>query len=246
MLMKKTLAFGITALLLSSLAMTVAYAQSADDILEKMIEANGGRKALEAIKDTTISGEAEMIPMAMSGTVTMYHKEPGMTRQDMEFRGMVMTQAFDGDTAWYTNQTGAPAAAPAEMQAYSEKAALERGNSPLLDPAKFGITHHLKGKETIEGKEYYLLERVFESGDTTTLFIDTQTFYVFKQRQNTLDMVGSEVEQDLIFSDYKKVDGILFPFTITINQGGEVFLIITATTVKFNSGLEDSFFKMEK
>jgi hypothetical protein len=244
--MKKTLTFVITALLLSSQVLTFAYAQSVADILEKMIEANGGRKALEAIKDTTISGEAEMIPMAISGTMTMYHKEPGMTRQDMEFRGRVMTQAFDGETAWYTNPTGEAAAAPTEMQAYSEKAALEMGNSLLLDPDKFGITHHLKGKETIDGKEYYLLERVFESGDTTTFFIDTQTFYVFKQRQNTLDMVGSEVEQEIVFSDYKKVDGIPYPFTMTINQGGEVFLIITATAVKFNSGLEDAFFKMEK
>ncbi len=247
LLMKKTLTVGISALLLSSLVLTFAHAQSAAEILEKMIEASGGRKALEAIKDTTMSGEADMISMGMTGSMTMYHKEPGMTRQDMEFMGMVMTQAFDGEVAWFTNpQTSAAQAAPAEMQEYSKKGALEMGNSILLDPAKFGVSHEFKGKETIEGKEYYLLERVFESGDTTTFFIDPQTFYVYKQKQKSLDMMGGEVDQEIVFSDYRKVDGIPFPFTMTIFQQGEEFAVITMTEVKFNSGLEDSFFKMEK
>lgn len=245
--MKKTLTVGISALLLSSLVLTFAHAQSAAEILEKMIEASGGRKALKAIKDTTMSGEADMIPMRMTGSMTMYHKEPGMTRQDMEFMGMVMTQAFDGEVAWFTNpQTGAAQAAPAEMQEYSKKGALEMGNSILLDPAKFGVSHEFKGKETIDGKEYYLLERVFASGDTTTFFIDPQTFYVYKQKQKSLDMMGGEVDQEIVFSDYRKVDGIPIPFTMTIFQQGEEFAVITMTEVKFNSGLEDSFFKMEK
>ena len=81
--MKKTMTFGIAALLLGSLVSSSAHAQTAAEVLEKMIEANGGRKALEAIKDTTISGNAEMPSMGVSGSVTTYHKEPGMTRQDM-------------------------------------------------------------------------------------------------------------------------------------------------------------------
>jgi outer membrane lipoprotein-sorting protein len=42
------------------------------------------------------------------------------------------------------------------------------------------------------------------------------------------------------------VEGIPFPFSMTINQGGEIFAIITMSDVKFNSGLDDSLFKMEK
>jgi outer membrane lipoprotein-sorting protein len=87
---------------------------------------------------------------------------------------------------------------------------------------------------------------VFASGDTTTFFIDSQTYYVYKQQQKSLDLMGGELEQELVYSDYKKVDGIPFPFTMTIFQGGEEFAVITMTEVKFNSGLEDSFFKMEK
>jgi outer membrane lipoprotein-sorting protein len=245
--MKKLLTLGLSVLLLGSLVSSFVNAQTADEILKKMIEAGGGRKALEAIKDTTVSGDAEMPAMGISGSVTTYHKEPGMTRQDMEFMGMVMTQAFDGEIAWFTNpQTGTVDEAPAEMQEYSKKGALEMGNSLLLDPEKFGASHEFKGKETIEGKEYLVLERAFESGDISTLFIDPQTYYVMRQRQMSMDLMGGESEQEIVFSDYKKVEGIPYPFSMTIYQGGEELAIITMTEVKFNSGLEDSFFKMEK
>ncbi|MFC2142640.1 outer membrane lipoprotein-sorting protein, partial [Acidobacteriota bacterium] len=190
---------------------------------------------------------ADIVAQGISGTMTMYHKEPGMTRQDMEFMGMVMTQAFDGEVAWFTNpQTGAVDEVPAEMQEYSKRGALEMGNSILLDPAKFGVSHELKGKETFEGKEYFVLERIFESGETSTMYIDTQTYYVMRQKQMSLDLMGGEAEQEMVFSDYRKVDGIPFPFSMTISQGGEELAVITMMEVKLNSGLEDSFFKMEK
>jgi outer membrane lipoprotein-sorting protein len=245
--MKKTMAIGSLFLLFLTLGPAAAQSLSVSDILEKVVEANGGRKALEAITDTTITGGMEMIPMAINGSVTIYHKEPGMTRQDMSFMGMTMTQAFDGETAWFTNpQTQAAQEAPAEMQDYSKRGALEMGNSLLLDPESFGVTHNLKGKETIEGSDYYVLERVYPDGTTTALFIDSQKYFVHKQIQKSLNMVGSEVEQEIIYSDYKDVEGIPFPFTMTIMQEGEVFGIITIADVKFNSGLEDALFKMEK
>ena len=61
-----------------------------------------------------------------------------------------------------------------------------------------------------------------------------------------MDMMGGEVEQEMVFSDYKKVDGIMFAHAFTIFQDGEEFGSMILSDVKFNSGLEDSFFKMEK
>ena len=243
--MRKILLFGSLSLLILGQGLPAAQSPTAAEILEKMIEANGGREALAAIKDMTITGEMEMVSMGMAGTMTMYHKEPGMLRQDMEIMGMAMTQAFDGEMAWYTNpQTQMAEEAPPEMGEYSKRGALEMGNSLLLDPEKFGITYNAKGKETIEGREYFVLERAFADGVTTTLYVDSQTFYVYKQTQLSLDMMGGEVEQDIFFADYKEMDGIPYPTTMTIEQGGETFAIISVTAVTFNSGLEDSLFKM--
>ena len=245
--MNKKITAALIAIFAVGLTTAPAWAQEASDVLAKMIEATGGRKALAAIKDSTITGEFDMVQMGMSGTVTIYQKEPNKTRQDMEVMGMMITQAFDGEVAWFTNpQTGAVEELTGSALEYSKKGAVEMGNEVLLNPEKFGVTYTLKGKETIEGKEYFVLERMFESGATTTMWVDTGNYLVYKQNQITTDGMGGEIEQELIFSDYQKVDGILYPMTLTIYQGGEEFLNITMTELTFNSGLEDSFFKIER
>jgi outer membrane lipoprotein-sorting protein len=59
-------------------------------------------------------------------------------------------------------------------------------------------------------------------------------------------MMEVEVDTETVLSDYKKVDGTMIPHTIVIIQNGEVFMTITLTEVSFNTGLEDSLFKMNE
>ncbi len=61
-----------------------------------------------------------------------------------------------------------------------------------------------------------------------------------------LNQMGVEVEGETILSDYKKVEGIMVPHTITTYQDGEEYMKITITEGSFNSGLEDSLFKMSE
>src|SRR5512136_781666 len=105
--MKKTFTWTLAAVIVLSCVALPGYGQTAQDLLKKMIDAQGGRKALEAVKDSTTTGTMELIQMGMSGTITMYQKEPNKMRMDMELMGMVITQAYDGQKGWYTNpQTG--------------------------------------------------------------------------------------------------------------------------------------------
>ncbi|NQT81228.1 MAG: hypothetical protein HQ555_12655 [Candidatus Aminicenantes bacterium] len=57
---------------------------------------------------------------------------------------------------------------------------------------------------------------------------------------------GVEVEEEEFRSDYKKVDGIMFPHSFTSFEDGEEIEKATITNVKFNTGLEDSLFEMSK
>ena len=221
-------------------------AQSAGDILAKMIDAQGGREALAKIKDTTMSGNMEMVSMGLSGTLTIYQKEPNKIRMDMEFMGMVMTQAFDGETAWGLDPTtGSIQEMPEDQAENFKRTAL--GYNALLNPEKLGISYNYKGKETIEGKEYHLLEQSFEDGFSSTMYVDAKTFLVFKIKQKAPNLMGGfEVDQEVFSSDYRKVEGIMIPFETKIMQDGEEVLTMSFTEVTFNTGLEDSFFKKEE
>jgi outer membrane lipoprotein-sorting protein len=47
-------------------------------------------------------------------------------------------------------------------------------------------------------------------------------------------------------SDFKKVEGMTIAYSIIIFQDGEEFMKLALSEVTFNSGLEDSLFKMEE
>ena len=242
--MKRAASLCVLGLFLIGSFATQAQSQTADDILKKMIDAMGGRKALEKIKDTTISGSMDLTQMGLSGAITVYQKEPNKSRFDIEIMGMVITQAFDGEVAWMTNpQTGMIEEMPTEQAEYMKRQSL--GNVVFLEPKKVGITFSYKGKENIEGKEYLVLEQTYADGYTSTLFIDPDTYLVFKGQGKTLNNMGVEVDAETFFSDYKKVDGITAASSMTTYQDGEEFITMTFTDVKFNSGLEDSLFAMD-
>lgn len=218
-------------------------AQNTADILKKMIDAQGGEKLLSSIKDSTMSGTMEMIQMGLTGSLTMYQKEPNLMRMEAEVMGMTITQAFDGEKAWMINpQTGAAEELPPEAADDIRRQAL--GNDALLHPEKYGISYNYKGKEQINGKDYFVLEQAFSDGFKATLYIDPDTYLVYKTKARTTNQMGIEVEAETIMSEYKKIEGMPVPQKLTILQDGEEFMTMTITEVKFNTGLEDSFFKI--
>jgi len=243
--MKRVFSFCLMSLFLLSLITSPGLGQKASDILEKMIEAQGGRKVVEGIKDTTMSGTFEMPMMGISGTSTMYQKDPNKTRMDAEFMGMVFTQAFDGETGWTINpETGGVEPLSEKALEYAKREAL--GDEALLHPEKCGITYAYKGKETIEGKDYFILEATYSDGYKLAVYVDSKTYLTYKSKGLSLDMMEVEVDTETVMSDYKKVDGTMIPHTIVIIQNGEAFMTITLTEVSFNTGLEDSLFKMNE
>jgi len=244
--MRKVFTLSFVCVLLLSFTAIPGYSQDASSVLEKMIKASGGRKALENIKDTTISGTFDITQMGMEGTMTISHKEPNMFRQDIEIMGMVITNAFDGEVGWMINpQTGAAEELAEDLQGQAKRGALGYGSAILLHPEKYGITYKLKGEETVDDVKCVVLEQAYSDGHIALMYIDASNYLVYRTRQPSLNQMGVEVETDVIFSDYKDVDGYPSPHLVTIFQDGEEFAVMTVSEIKYNSGFEDSFFKME-
>ena len=242
--MKKVAVAGILLALVAGLTVS-AQAQDAKGLLDKMIQAQGGRAALAAVKDSTTSGALEMVQMGMNGSVTMYQKEPDKIRIDIEIMGMVITQAFDGQKAWMTNpQSGSTEEMPETQAASMRRQAL--GNDSLLNPDKYGISYVLKPKEKVGDKEYFVLEQTYKDGTKATIYIDPGTYLIYKAKAKTQDMTGADVEGETVFDDYKKEGDLMVAHKMIVYQGGAEFIRMTFTKVVNNSKLEDSFFMMSK
>jgi len=208
------------------------HSQNAAEILEKMIEAQGGRKVLENIKDTTISSW-QKIQSGGIMTMTTYKKEPNKMRKDLEYKdllskipiekredviklmgNMVKPYAFDGEIAW-TNDLFI--GTNREVQTEADKEILKRealGYSALLHPEKYGITYTYKGKEEIEDKDYFVLEQTLSDGLKTTQYVDTETYLIYKTKYAYFPPSGEKLEQETFMSDYKKVDGVMIPHSL--------------------------------
>ncbi len=258
--MKKITSICLLSLFLLSLMTFPGFGQKATDFLEKVIKARGGRKVLESIKDTSISGFWEFTHILIKKEVKepasipmkFYYKEPNKFRLDLELRGKKTTmQAFDGETAWKINpQTGiAEEESSEELKKLAMIQAFNFGNSAFLNPEKYGITYTYKGKENIGAekkewikyitdlfgiKDYFVLDQFLSDGNKVSLCVDSKTYLIFLV----------ETEWHIIFYNYKKVDGVMFAHSMSFIR--EQFYNLTFTEVKFNTGLEDSLFKRSK
>jgi outer membrane lipoprotein-sorting protein len=244
-LMKKILAFSVLVVFLMTLAVSPGFAQSINRILKKMIDAQGGRKTIESIKDITMTGRVEMPQQGISGIVTIYKKEPDKRRIDLDAMGIIITQVYDGQrVVWTDPQTG-----DIEDMDEQQAASMIRQSLPItaiIDPEKYGVTITYKGKETVDGKECFMLEQVYRDGYRVIRYVDSDTHLSVKSRSTITGPGGSEIQVEQVMSDFRKVDGMTMAYSITTYYNGSVFNEIRFKGMKFNTGLEDSLFQLKK
>lgn len=253
--MKRTTAWILGAALLVALAALPGYGQKAPTasstkealgVVSKMIEALGGRKALESIKDTTISGSAEITQYGITVPLTIYQKEPNKMRMDITIAeaNMTITQAYDGQKGWYTNpQSGMTEEMPDFLAKQFARQAM--GNEILLDPEKSGVAYVLKPKAAIEGKDYIVLEQTLADSHKTTLFLDPETYLPYKAQAKAADQTGAEVDAETFTTNYQKVGGTMVAYTLRVLHNGSEAQRITISSVTYNTNLDDALFVLK-
>ena len=222
-------------------------AQTADEINLRMVEAQGGKKVYESIKDMTMRGTLTIIPQGLDADITVYKKEPNKRRSEITLAalGVELLSGYDGTTAWSTNQQTLAVEELSGEQAENAK----REAMPIVStlyPQKYGLSHELKGKETLEGKEYFVLLRKYANDFTVTIYVDAETYLPYKSLSTVLGNDGLEHDVESFQTDYKEVNGLLMAHSTKQIVDGTEYLEITITEVTFNTGLDDSLFVMEK
>jgi hypothetical protein len=114
----------------------------------------------------------------------------------------------------------------------------------LMDYKSKGHSIELLGKEDLEGTEVYKLKLNKKSGDVEYNYIDASTYLVIKS-ESIIKMQGQEAKSSQMMSNYKAVDGLMFPFTIEQDNpmmGGNSS--VTFTSIVVNAPVDESKFKM--
>jgi outer membrane lipoprotein-sorting protein len=232
------------ALALAVLVTVPAFAQTADDIIAKNQEAQGGLAKLKAVQSVRMTGKMTIGP-GMEAPIVLEMKRPRQMRIDIAIQGMTITQAYDGTTGWMINPMSGrtdPEAVPSDMVKLLDEQADMDG--PLMDYKAKGNTVELLGTEKAEGADCYKLKLTLKNGDIRTFYIDKDSYLLVKQESKTM-MRGSEQLGDTIVGDYKEVSGLVMAYSIDAGQAGQpVRQKMTIDKIEVNVPIENARFTM--
>ena len=218
--------------------------QTVDEIIAKSVEARGGMEKLKAVKSMRSTGKMELGP-GMEAPGTMYQKRPNMVRLEFTIQGLTAVQAYDGKSGWmimpFTGKKDPEAMTADDAKEMEEDADMD---GPLVDYKSKGNTVELLGKEKLEGTDAYKLKVTLKNGDIKTIYLDSDSYLEIKEEGKRM-VRGNEQEFESSLSDYREVDGVMFPFAIESGvKGSQQKQKLTIEKLELNVPAEDSNFKM--
>jgi outer membrane lipoprotein-sorting protein len=231
-----------TVVLLFALTFAVPLAQAkapnpptVDEILARYAHAMGGKAEFEKVSTMVFRGTMEFPSYNLSGTTAEYFKAPDhfLTVTEIPGYGTLRT-VYDGKSAWTEDP--------------------KQGVKDIVGPAltdmrrRADIQWHvklkelypglkLKGRESIEGKEAWVLE-VTQDGWTFDLCFDVDTGLMVRFDTNTGEPDGVS---KVFIRDYRPVGNAQFSFAASMITT-KVVWSRKLTEVKFNVPVDDALF----
>ncbi len=209
---------------------------TAEKVVDNYLVAIGGKEKLKAINSYSADVSMEMMGRSMEGT--MKKMAPYSNMMEIVMGGMsVYKMSFDG-TKGYQGQMGQNAPfGEDEIKAQKD----EKGIFPQLHYSDADFKISLAGNAKVNGEDAYKLLVTKPSGIIATEYYSAKTGFLLKQ-ESKIKAQGQEVDQIVTFSNYKDIDGIMTPLSITQEGGGQE-IPLTLSNVKYNSGVTAEDFK---
>ncbi|KAA9040851.1 outer membrane lipoprotein-sorting protein [Ginsengibacter hankyongi] len=213
------------------------HAQTVDEIINRNIEAMGGKEKLLALNS-----------LSMEGTISIAGQKIPVKIIQLNDKGAKVTITMNGmdnytiqtkDSGWnyfpLQGQTKPEMVPSAVIQETSDGMDIQ---GSFINYAEKGHTVELLGKEDVDGTECFKIRMVTKSGLEKILFIDPGNYYIIKTVEKTRAS-GQEQDQTQTFSNFKKMDnGYVFPFSRTGFGPGELEI----TKIEVNIPVDESVF----
>jgi outer membrane lipoprotein-sorting protein len=220
-------------------------AQQVDEVVNNYITAIGGKDNWNKARSVKMTGSVELGPN-MTAPVTIYIKDRSKFRFELEFQGMKMIQAFDGDSGWsvmpFMGKTDPERMSEEDVRGVKEQVDF---TGDLFDYKAKGSTVELLGKEEMEGSDTYKLKVSKKNGDIKYLYLDSEKYIVLKET-SIQKFEDKEVESVSIPSDYRMVSGMMFPFNMETRMDEEAAQgqSIKFESIEVNPSIDNSIFVM--
>jgi hypothetical protein len=231
-------------LLASLFMMGKIQAQTAEEVVNKHLEAIGGKDKVKSITSVNIENTMQVMGNdAPSSTTVLVGKG---FRSESDFNGQKMVQVVTDKGGWAINPMGGgtdPQPMPEDMVKQQRN---QLNFSPFIDYAANGSKIELAGKDKVGTVDAYKINLTDKDSVTTTYFIDPSTYYIIKMSKKAQAM-GQEMELTAMYSDFKKTDfGVVVPYTTQLDFGGQFQMTSNLKKVEFNKPVDPAIFEMKK
>jgi outer membrane lipoprotein-sorting protein len=220
-----------------------AAAQTADEIVTKVLAARGGVSRIKAVHSQRISGTINFGPGA-DGPFLVELERPGKMHIEVTVQGQTLVRSYDGKSSgWILNPfIENKAVTPMSAEDISNISDESDFDGPLVDYKQKGNLIALVGKEDVDGKPAYRLKLTNKKGDMRNYFFDADTFRLIKW-EGTRKVGDKDVPWESVFHDYREVDGLQFAFEIDSDAPGTgQAQKIIADKIEINPEIDQSHF----
>jgi len=232
--MKNLMILGI--FILALVVAQFAQAQTVDEVINKHIAAVGGKEKLGKIQNLVMEGNLSVQGTEVAVTITQVHNK--LNRQDITAMGMRGFDMMTDKEGWqYMPFQGMQKPEPKSAEEIKEGQTDLDIAGPFVDYAAKGHKMELQGKEDVDGVSCYKIKATLSTGKGVTYFIDASS-YLIKRAKESRKFNGQTIELQTDLADYKEVDGVKMPYSIT-QQFGTVFI----STIKTNQTIPESAYR---
>jgi hypothetical protein len=229
---------------ISLLGLINAKAQTADEIINKWMNAVGGREKLASINTVYVENEITIMNNpAIGKTYTMNGKG---FKSEIELSGQKIIDCYIVKGGWSINPlAGQPTAVnmPAEQVKLGQMSLEAAG--PLYNYGSKGSKAELMGKEDVNGNAAYKIKLTTAEGTEVNFYINDSSYYILKSVAK-MNVNGQDIEITTAFSDYRKTaDGFIMPFSSELDLPG-LTINYANKKIEVNKEMDPAIFEMPK
>jgi len=234
------------------------------NVLNQALTVAGGMAAIKAVADYTATGNITYHwNPEVQGSVTVRGLGLGQIRVDANLPrgvhssvisdGQTSTKAEDGTLSQYPPPYPVPSSDAFPYQPSMFPGSFVFPHAQLvavLNSPRFSVSY--KGIAQVDGRSVHdiQVQRVLPGQAQTDsmteyhimeFFVDTATLQVVMSQ----DSIPKHIVHQIRYSDYRPVNGVAVPFSISELMGGQKTRDIQLTQISFNTGLQDTAFALQ-
>lgn len=213
---------------------------SADQVVDRYIQAIGGKAAIEKLKTILWRGQfttTNRMTPPQTLNVEVHVAAPDRRLIAITTQSGVFYQGFDGASGWAKDSRGQRKVSGEQFERNRHGAEFFR----FLNVKENYPGMRVLSKEKVDSREAYKVGATSKDDSRETLYFDVETGLLIRRYVTFKTALGS-IPEVTDFSDYKDVSGIRLPFTISWSRP-PFTSVWKLSEAKTNVAIDDALFK---